>query len=240
MNIYNLKNRVVVDLQDLIELIGDTSLDTVSFSVYGYESKDCLNTEMVLSGPIPDDFMVSAVLPDGKYQIALEGLPGELGIIEQDFYVLYNKLPKLVEDISDIFCNADCTNCSEDLISLKLNKIFFETNLFLSCTGLGEELVRYKKLSCELNEVLNKACEYEKYFGNFKFDYEKSIKDLLATFLIEVYVKEVSQIRLLNTDITEIDSLYNIKALERCLYTNKINMKDILCDINNAKCNCDE
>lgn len=243
MNIYNINNKVVVEIEELPELIGNTLPLDLFFSVSKYDVNGCLELEPTLTGPVTPNFVVDLVLPDGKYNIDISGLEGfdnYNGNLNQDFFAIYNRIPYLVEAINTVICYKDCKNCNSENCTDTLLKTFLQFNLFLTCTGLVEVMPGYKKINCEYNEILSKACEYETFYGKFKFDYSEAIRKILAVGLIELYTREASQIRVLNSDITLIQNMFQMLSFDKCLYDIRFSLDTILTYINNAKCTCNE
>ena len=119
-----------------------------------------------------------------------------------------------------------------------LFKAFFEFNLFLTCTGLTNELPAYRETSCDFNQNFSNACDYEKNFGKFNFDYSASIRKILSVGLVELYTREAHQIRLLNTDLGQIKTMFDLTNVERCLYNIGSSLDQILKHIRNINCDC--
>lgn len=253
MNIYNKPGKVVIIVEEYnigllppaedSPIIDTTNVIGMEYLIYQYDTAGCLFATPVTSGIISlEDATAEINLPDGKYYVEVSLLNAEqisTEPIAKNFYVIYNRLPELTKELKEVFCSVSCKDCKELTVE-KLLKVFFNIILFLNCINLIEDLPAFKKLNCKYNEILASACEKGKFYGKFNFDYKNILLELLATCIIEIYNREISQLRESNLDINNIKSLFKVDSLKLCMYDSNIIFEDVLNTIKQINCECHE
>ena len=234
MNIYNLEDKVVVQVEELItETLG------VDYAVYGYNTSGCTYEDPVLTGPLLEGNKAYLKLPDGKYRIVILDPQGQLGDIEEDFYVFYNRLPELVLSFQKLACTENCQGCDKDTTE-ELLKLFYNVTIFLNCTGLIEALPAYRFLSCKHNQASKKEDENRNYYGRYNFKFGDHATQLILMFLLELYKLNISKAREINTDLTVIENMFKLEEIKACLLNSNILYDDLESLINLINCQCNE
>lgn len=227
---------VVNNLSDRVYILFDEeeSLNGGEYVVHKLDVYGCPIPEVQAQGVIIED-EVTLQLKDGAYQITvtLDSHPDFTGV----FSVYYNSLPEIVNEISKVLC--PCNICKEATLD-ELFKVAFRIHGFaistnMICNSQSLTLIMYKYY-----KILTDAKKYQKYYGVFNFSYEKAIQDLLANFYIELYNMSTDQLGTSEKDLNTINAIYKIEFMEKCLYKLGYDFNDILCKINNSKCNCNE
>lgn len=251
MNIYNTPGKVTIIAEEygnVATLKGSysplpESVTSLEYLIYKYDTNGCLYRTPVTSGSMSlEDAKVELQLPDGKYLVEISVISTEelsYTPLQEDFYVIYNRLPSLLRTLNDVLCNNICHNC-EEVTKETILKAFLNLILFLNCTGLIEVLPAFKHMNCENNNMLEKACELEKFYGSFTFDYSIKTSKLIAVAIVEMYLREIKTLRADDENLPTIKSMFNITKLEKCLYKMDFNLDRIFQIINRVNCSCDE
>lgn len=249
MNIYNTPDKVTIIAEEygnVATLEGSysplpESVTSLEYLIYKYDTNGCLYRTPVTSGSISlEDAKVDLQLPDGKYLVEISVVSTEelsYTPLQEDFYVIYNRLPSLLKTISDVLCSNNCHNCQE-VSEESILKAFFNLVLFLNCTGLIEDLPAFKAINCGNNSLLEESCRLEKYYGSFSFDYSSKTLKLLALAIVEMYLREIRTLRADDQNLPTIKSMFNITGLEKCLYKMDFNLDEIVRIINQINCDC--
>ena len=232
MNIYNLEDKIVIQVEELII----ETLD-VDYAVYGYNTSGCTYEDPVLTGPLLEGNKAYLKLPDGKYRIIILDPQGQLGDIEEDFYVFYNRLPELVSSFQKLVCTENCEGCDKDTTE-ELLKLFYNVTIFLNCTGLIEVLPAYKFLSCKHNKAIQKEDENRRYFGRHNFKFADYTTQLVLMFLLELYKLNTSKPREFNSHSDIIDNMFKLDSIKNCLLKSNVFYDNVESIINMINCEC--
>ena len=184
---------------------------------------------------IVEENQVVTKLDDGRYLIKVV-LDNQVDF-KDTFNVYYNELPNVVKEIQKVLC--PCNNCKA--VSLEdLFKVYFRVIGFMQSTGLLCKSTAMLDITSKHYNVLTDAKEYESYYNSFNFSYEKSIQELLVNVYVELYEMSTNQLVTSENDLKEINCVFNIDFMEKCIYKLGYSLTDILCHFTNAKCNCNE
>lgn len=191
------------------------------------------------SKTITDELLLEGVkleLPDGKYQLTISGMTTV--DIDSTFSVFYNGLPNFIDKIQRVLC--PCTNCGNADKDEQLLEALFYANGFMQTAGFACGHNGYTLAIEKYYEILSKAVEYEQYYGTFVFSYKKAVQDVLVYSYIDLYISLTDALRTGQDALEEMNLLLKVDIMERCLYKAGYIFSDIICEINENKCNCDE
>lgn len=225
MIVNNLKNKVIIEVGDV---------PSNFYTITPIDINGCPSESNKISGEFSTN-KIEIELPDGKYLLSVYS--ANTADYVEEFIVYYNSLPSLIKSIKEVIC--PCTNCKEktkdDYIKIMIELLGFlqSTNLLCSTGGFSLILQKYYK-------ILQDKREYEKYYGSFVFDTEKAIRDILVHTYIELYSEFTSNSLGSDKVLAEVNSLFLIDSMENCLYKLGYDFQEILCNINNYKCKCNE
>lgn len=215
---------IVNNLSDRVHFVFSEgeALEGATYTIHGKDKP--------ISGDIIDN-AVEIQLPDGSYKIVVNN--GTFEDFEECFTVYYNSLPSIVNLIRKILC--PCSGCKkttdEDLM-----KAFYELTGFFQNSGLLCSSYTFnRELNKSFRQILDQK-EYESYYGEFKFDYKASIRDLLAYAYVELYLKSSSALNLSEDELEKMNNLYKIDSIERCLYRLGYKLEDMICSIEKHDC----
>lgn len=179
---------------------------------------------------------VKVTLPDGKYKLTFSG-PTAVDS-EKVFPVFYNGLPSFIDKIQNVLC--PCTNCDNaDKDELLLEALFY-TNGFMQRAGFACGQNGYTLAVEKYYEILSKVVEYEQYYGTFVFSYKKAVQDVLVYSYVDLYLSLTDAVRTGQDALEELNLLLKVDVMERCLYRAGYVFSEIICDINENKCDCNE
>lgn len=234
MNIYNLEDKIVIQVEELQE-----ETLPIDYAVYEYTTKGCTKQDPILTGPLLEGKKAYLKLPDGKYNILVLDPEGQLGDIQQDFYVFYNRLPELVSNFQRLVCTESCQGCDKDTTE-ELLKLFYNVTIFLNCTGLIEDLPTYRALSCKHNRASVKEDENRNYYGRYNFKFGGHATQLILMFLLELYKLNISKARENNIDLAIIENMFKLEEIKACLLNSNVLYDDLESLINLINCQCNE
>ena len=220
------------NLANKIRIIFETS-DQVSGRTYVL--KNTL-TNNIYRGQIESN-QITIELEDGLYCITIYNEDRE--DFKSTFNVYYNYLPNFVKDIQKLTCG--CNNCGDKKDTDIYQTYQLSLNYF-SATGLLCNLKAYNYYTQIAHKNVMEAQEYKKYYGKFVFNYEENIRNLLISTYIELYLRSSNITSNNQKDLDELNQLFKISSIEKCLY--KIGYD--FCKISNliesltSDCNCNE
>ena len=225
---------IVNNLSDKVFILFEEDLNGGYYSIFKLDIFGCATQEVQAQGIVEENQVVTK-LDDGRYLIKVV-LDNQVGF-KDTFNVYYNELPNVVKEIQKVLC--PCNNCKA--VSLEdLFKVYFRVIGFMQSTGLLCKSTAMLDITSKHYNVLTDAKEYESYYNSFNFSYEKSIQELLVNVYVELYEMSTNQLVTSENDLKEINCVFNIDFMEKCIYKLGYSLTDILCHITNAKCNCNE
>ena len=232
MIVFNKKDNVFFYIHEDKGYVGKT------YSIFKIKETNCIESSPIISGEIPLDLKITLKIPDGKYQISIEG-ENEVPDIQENFIVFYNDLPYILKKLQRVFCK--CNNCEELNIKL-LHEIFFDTITYANCLGLDDEMKLVNNLSCKLHAKLKLETTQESLYAKkrSKDSYIDKIKQYLLYFYTELYLKHSQSLKEENQDIKDIDQLFNIDVFKNCMFDSGYDFEEIVRKYNSINCGCDE
>ena len=202
-------------------------LENVPTTKNTYTIKNLNNCLIVSQGILPtlenNTSVLDLKLDDGNYELSLsyQSLP-------EHFTVHYNFINNFVTKFKKIIC--DCFTCKKD--ETALDKLFFETISFLNYTGYMCTLKSTKYLD-DCYKTLSQSENTKKIFGKFTFDYKDKITTFLILIFLEIYQNEYENYP---TDIDDINTMFSIDIIEKCLNNKGIDFNYILTLSKNYRC----
>lgn len=225
---------IVNNLSDKVFILFEEDLNGGYYSIFKLDIFGCAAQEVQAQGIVEGNKVVTK-LDDGRYLIKVV-LDNQVDF-KDTFNVYYNELPNVVKEIQKVLC--PCNNCKA--VSLEdLFKVYFRVIGFMQSTGLLCKSTAMLDVTSKHYNVLTDAKEYESYYNSFNFSYEKSIQELLVNVYVELYEMSTNQLVTSENDLKEINCVFNIDFMEKCIYKLGYSLTDILCHFTNAKCNCNE
>lgn len=225
---------IVNNLSDKVFILFEEDLNGGYYSIFKLDIFGCATQEVQAQGIVEENQVVTK-LDDGRYLIKVV-LDNQVDF-KDTFNVYYNELPNVVKEIQKVLCS--CNNCKA--VSLEdLFKVYFRVIGFMQSTGLLCKSTAMLGITSKHYNVLTDAKEYESYYNSFNFSYEKSIQELLVNVYVELYEMSTNQLVTSENDLKEINCVFNIDFMEKCIYKLGYSLTDILCHFTNAKCNCNE
>ena len=225
---------IVNNLSDKVFILFEEDLNGGYYSIFKLDVFGCATQEVQAQGIVEENQVVTK-LDDGRYLIKVV-LDNQVDF-KDTFNVYYNELPNVVKEIQKVLCS--CNNCKA--VSLEdLFKVYFRVIGFMQSTGLLCKSTAMLGITSKHYNVLTDAKEYESYYNSFNFSYEKSIQELLVNVYVELYEMSTNQLVTSENDLKEINCVFNIDFMEKCIYKLGYSLTDILCHFTNAKCNCNE
>lgn len=222
----NLSNKILL-------LFNEQDYNEGSYVVKELFFYGCPTENIKASGEIVDNQIVLQ-LNDGRYTIEVvkDGYPD----LVEEFIVYYNELPNVLEKVQEAVC--PCNTCHEKSKSEITNSVFYTLG-FLQNLGMMCEPNLVTEFMQEKYQELKNEESQKKYYGNFKFDYDKYYKDILIRAYIELYKASTDQLKDTNEELGIIQALYNLDYMDRCLYSLGYNIDDIVCKLVSRKnCGC--
>lgn len=232
MNIINKQKTIVFDLQEY-----EGAYIDASYTIHSIDTK-CCKIATVASSQVTDSF-IELTLPDGNYQIEIikDGVPE----IIETFSVYYNYLSIFVSKFRKLICCSDCNACTGNECYLsKAQELFYEAFLQFNCLNLFSNLPLTRTVSCAQTRILNNEHQYKTYYGEFRFDKTEKLKEILITLYVELYFQAVSKLRNTETELSEINSVFSIEQVEKCLYKEDVDIQTLKDKLDNLKCDCNE
>ena len=227
MIVNNLSNKILL-------LFNEQNYDGASYVVKELFFNRCASSKVVASGNVVDN-QISLQLKDGQYIIELSKV--NMPDVEESFTVYYNNLPGVINKLQEIICPCDgCGQKNKD--ALRDNLLFLLGYLQSIGKLCGNTLFNFN-----LNKMykkLSEAEEYNKYYGTFTFDYEKAYEELFVSAYLELYYESTNQIVDTDKELDLINSIFRIDEIENCIYRKGYDVNEILCQVTNLKCDCNE
>ena len=225
---------IVNNLSNKVFILFEENLNEGYYSIFKLDVFGCATQEVQAQGIVEENQVVTK-LDDGRYLIKVV-LDNQVDF-KDTFNVYYKELPNVVKEIQKVLC--PCNNCKA--VSLEdLFKVYFRVIGFMQSTGLLCKSTAMLDITSKHYNVLTDAKEYESYYNSFNFSYEKSIQELLVNVYVELYEMSTNQLVTSEKDLKEINCVFNIDFMEKCIYKLGYSLTDILCHFTNAKCNCNE
>lgn len=240
MVIYNKTKSVYIEIAEHLIYAGS------EYKIYKIDQNNCLGKIPLLTGFVPEDLKFEIVLPDGNYKIVVaEDNSGLVPTITETFLVIYNYLPEIVKQIKDVLCpNCNCTDCEDQESKkdreLKVLHTYFNINNYFLCFNIFEVIPYTKNLSCKFNNQFNAELNNSKNYGKFKFKYIKKLEEFFIYLYTELEKNHNQSIKSSDQDNLDIISLFNKDIILNCILELGYDYNELIRNINNFKCNCDE
>lgn len=215
---------IVNNLSDKVHIIFSEG-EVLEGATYTIQGKNFNGTGDIIDGAL------EIQLPDGSYKIIVNN--GEYEDYKECFTVFYNGLPLIVDLIRKILC--PCGNCKKTTDEDLLKALYELTGFFQNAKLLCSSYTFNRELNKGFRQILEQK-EYEAYYGEFKFDYRTSVRDLLAYAYVELYLMSSNALNLSEKELDNVNNLYKVDSLEKCLYRLGYNLEDIICSIEKQDC----
>lgn len=229
MNIVNKQKGVLFDFQEY-----ENSYLDADYIIYSTDINGC-RLNQITSGKLTSD-LLRLSLPDGNYEITV--VKDNYADLNENFIVHYNYLSIFIHEFKRLICCENCSNCKGN-VDNKLHEFLYSSLAHFNCLSLFNYMPFTRQTLCKQSKILDSKLEYEAYYGKFNFDYEKNIKDLLISIYLELYYNTISNLRQDDTELEGINSFFQIKTIEKCLYNQGVDIEGIRCEINDLNCDCD-
>lgn len=222
-----------------VSVIEDVAYAEASFTVHKIGVADCVVNTPEISGAMDENGKAVFKIPDGVYRIYIIPNDPNFVTLEQDFLVIYNFLPYLIEYVEETLCKGEDLNCSScGEISIKeVHENFFKSVLYLTCKGILPELKLLRKSNCDTFKILDQEEELLSFYGRFNFDFKEKIKEFFVYLYVDLYQMHFNSIK--ETEDTLLP-VFNFDTIKKCMYKLGFSYEDLICKLDNLKCDCDE
>lgn len=236
---------IIINRKDnmYLTVVSDDRFANTSYSIHRITIADCVEERATLTGGVDADGNASFKLPDGKYRIKLVHSRPDIADLEQEFLVMYNYLPTLMEYIEDAICgdlNSLCPGCGDD-DEKTLQENFFKTFMYLNCIGVFSEFTLVKFKSClNFNAIKNEE-ETRRYYGRFNYNYKRALKEFFAYLYVELYNRHIRIVRdVEDAEGASLKEIFQFKKMRVCLHRMFIDYDNLICKFDELNCDCDE
>lgn len=229
------KNMIVSNLTNKIHIVlNETSSELASYIVREVDPSGCILDTIEASGLAEEGIITFSIDKDGFYIIEVTT---EDNIIREYFSVYYNEIPDILRDLSKVLC--PCSNC-ENVFYEDVADTFFRVIAYATKTNFLCNSTLMKHSLSMSSDILKSKKDYEKYYGSFNFSFEDNMKKTLINFYIELYYIFSNGLKLTDNDLNDINNLFKIDHFEKCFYKKGVKLEELLCLLEQSKCNCNE